>query len=139
MPPLMTQPSMRPFAANVLTSRATELDSSWAKGHSRLAEVYVAQERLNLAMAAYTKAMSLCPDNQRKTYQALHDKIKKRNEDPTYGAQNIYNPAIGGSQPLLERLKAAVPNPLTYVLALPSPFGYLTAMDKVCNAFAPYV
>src|SRR5947207_12233543 len=123
MPPLMMQPSMSLFTADVLTSRATELDASWAKAHSRLAEVYVAQDRLQLAMAAYAKAMSLCPDNQRKMYQALHDKIKKRNDEPTCRKLNVYNPATGGPVPLLEHLKAVVPNPLTYALALPSPLG----------------
>jgi len=124
---------------DVLTSRATELDASWAKAHSRLAEVYVAQGRLQLAMLAYTKAMSLCPDNQRRTYQALHDKIEKRKNDPTSVPVTVYNPAKGGSDTLFERLKAAVPDPLTYNIAFPSPLGYLTAVDKVYTAFVPYV
>jgi hypothetical protein len=123
----------------VLTSRATELDASWAKAHSRLAEVYVAQDRLILAMRAYTKAISLSTDNQKKTYQTLHDKIKKRHHDPTFGTQSVYNPSRGGPEPFMVRLIAAVPNPLTYSLAIPSPMGYLTAMDKACLAFVLYV
>jgi hypothetical protein len=131
----MTQPSMRLFFVGVLTFRAIELGASWAKAHARLAEVYVAQDRLELAMQAYTKAISLCSDNKKKMYRTLHDNIKKRHDDPTYGKRNVYNPTRGDSKPLLERLKAAVPDPLTYGHAVPGPMGYLTAMDKVCLAF----
>jgi glutamate formiminotransferase len=90
-------------------------------------------------MRAYTKAISLSTDTQKKSYQALHDKIKKRHHDPTYGAKNVYNPSSGGPEPFMVRLKAAVPNLAAYSLAIPSPVGYLTAMDKACLAFVLYV
>jgi hypothetical protein len=130
---------MKLLLDDVLTSRATELDASWAKAHSRLAEVYVAQERLILAMRAYTKAISLSTDTQKKTYQEMHDQIKKRHHDPSYATASVYNASKGGPEPFLIRLKAAVPDPATYALAIPSPMGYLTAMDRACLAFVLFV
>jgi hypothetical protein len=115
--------------------RATELDTAWAKGYSRLAEVYVAQDRLQLALGAYTKAMNLSSGNQKKTYKASHDKIKERLSDTTFAKKNIYNAKTTSGGMIFDRLKAAIPSNKPYDYLDPSPLGYLTAADKVCEAY----
>ena len=115
--------------------RATELDGSWPKGYSRVAEVYIAQDRLQLAMEAYTKAISLCPKAKRRCTKLCTTKLKKRQTTILLMAMCKYTLQARMVRFLLECVRAAVP---TYSLAVPSPLSYLTTVDKLCCAFIPF-
>jgi hypothetical protein len=78
--------------------------------------------------------LSLCAANQKPMYQALHDKIKNQIHNPTLAS--IYRPSSGAPPPLIFRLKEALQDPVQYY-TIPSPFGYLSAADKVLFGFVP--
>jgi hypothetical protein len=98
--------------------------------------VYVAQDRLELALKAYTKAISLSSESQKKIYKTLHDKIQQRLDDTSSFQKNIYNPNKSNKGTIFERLRAVVPNAEVHASTYPSILGYLTAADKVCEAYS---
>src|SRR5438045_4135915 len=90
--------------------RATELDSSWAKGYSHLAEVYTAQALYEKTVEAYEHAMSLSSGPELTRYQGLHAKMKEKTQDIFYmnGAKN--DPRRNGNDAMFACFEAAVPD-----------------------------
>lgn len=112
------------------------MNETWAKGYSRLAEVYGAQDRYELAMEAYAKAIKLCPEAQKVQYQTLYEKAMAKHLDPRWVNAGIHDPMKSGEAAMFARFRARVPKPQTFGLGSNlNPLGYLTAADKICNGF----
>jgi hypothetical protein len=119
-------------------TRATELDPSWAKGYSRLAQIYVAQFRYFEAMQAYEKAIPLCDERQKEINKAHQDNLKQKIENPKYLGGNIMSAKKAEKGWYIKRMEADIPDPKKYNSTNPCPLGYLTAADKVYIAFPLY-
>src|ERR1700685_803700 len=91
-------------------SRATELDSSWAKGYSRLAEVYNAQAQYGKALEAYERAISSSSGPETMRYQGLLAKMKEKTTDAFYVNGAKYDPGRNGNDAMFARFEAAVPD-----------------------------
>jgi hypothetical protein len=116
-------------------TRATELDESWAKGHARLAEVYVAKDQLELAVKAYEKAISVGSKKDKKTYTTLHDKVKAKWLDPNRTGLTQTIPLEAVKDGLYGRIKEALPDPKQFNPWNPCPLGWMSAADKVAMAY----
>jgi hypothetical protein len=132
----MTPPSIVPD--DLSNIRATELDPSWAKGYSRLAEVYLAQFRYIEAILVYDKVIPLCDEKQKKIYQGHRDKVKLKIEDPKYLEGTIISAKKAEKVWYIKRMEPDIPDPEKYTSTSPCPLGYLTAADKVYIAFPVY-
>jgi tetratricopeptide (TPR) repeat protein len=118
-------------------SRATELDSSWAKGYSRLAEVYNAQAQYGKALEAYERAMSLSSEPEKTRYQRLHAKMQEKTRDVFYLNGAIYDPARNGKDAMFARFEEAVPDRSKFGTDDQhlTPLGYVTAAHKLYSGY----
>lgn len=120
-----------------LMSRAIELDSTWAKGYSRLAEVYNAQAQYEKAVEAYERAMSLSSEQERTRYQRLHAKMQEKTRDVFYVNGAIYDPARNGNDAMFARFDEAVPDRCKFGTDDQhlTPLGYMTAAHKLYSGY----
>src|SRR5947207_9223602 len=119
--------------------RATELDSSWAKGYSRLAEVYNAQAQYEKAVDAYEHAMSLSSGPETMRYQRLHANMEEKTRDVFYVNGGKYDPGRNGNDAMFARFEAAVPDPRKFGTDDKNltPLGYMTAAHKIYSGYTP--
>ena len=120
-------------------SRATELDSSWAKGYSRLAEVYNAQAQYGKACEAYERAMSSSSGPETVRYQGLHAKMKEKTRDIFYVNGAKYDPGRNGNDAMFARFETAVPDRWKFGMDDKNltPLGYMTAAHKIYSGHTP--
>lgn len=118
-------------------NRATELDSSWAKGYSRLAEVYNAQAQFEKAVEAYERAMSLSSEPERTRYKRLCAKMQEKTLDVFYINGAIYDPARNGNDAMFARFDEAVPDRSKFGMDDQhlTPLGYMTAANKLYSGY----
>lgn len=120
-------------------SRATELDSSWAKGYSRLAEVYNAQAQYEKASEAYERAISLSSGPETTRYQGLYAKMEEKSRDIFYlnGAKS--DPRRNGNDAMFARFEAVVPDRWKFGMDDKNltPLGYMTAAHKIYSGYTP--
>jgi tetratricopeptide (TPR) repeat protein len=120
-------------------SRATELDSSWAKGYSRLAEVYNAQAQYGKAVEAYERAISSSSGPETMRYRGLLAKMKEKTRDVFYMNGAKYDPGRNGNDAMYARFEAAVPDRWKFGMDDKNltPFGYMTAAHKIYSGYTP--
>jgi tetratricopeptide (TPR) repeat protein len=118
-------------------SRATELDSSWAKGYSRLAEVYNAQAQYGKALEAYERAISLSSGPDKTRYEGLHAKMLVKTRDVFYINGANYDPARNGNDAMFARFEEAVPDRGKFGMDDKNltPLGYMTAAHKLYSGY----
>jgi hypothetical protein len=111
------------------------LDETWVKGHSRLAEVYVAQERYELAMEAYAECINLSPETQKDQYKRKYEKVMAYYFDPRHMEAGHHDPLKSGDAAMFARFRARNgPGMWTDDSGASVRLGYLSAADKICNA-----
>lgn len=120
-------------------SRATELDSSWAKGYSRLAEVYNAQAQYGKVVKAYERAISLSSGPEATRYQGLLANMKEKMRDVFYVNGAKYDPGRNGNDAMFARFQAAVPDRWKFGTDDKNltPLGYMTAAHKIYSGYPP--
>jgi len=120
-------------------SRAIKLDPSWAKGYSRLAEVYNAQAQYGKALEAYERAMSLASGPERVRYQSLRAKMEERTHDFFYVNGAKYDPGRNGNDAMFARFEEAVPDRSKFGTDDQNltPLGYMTAAHKLYSGYTP--
>jgi tetratricopeptide (TPR) repeat protein len=119
--------------------RATELDPSWAKGYSRLAEVYNAQAQYEKAVKAYERAISSSSGPEIMRYRGLNAKMKEKTRDVLYLNGAKYDPGRNGNDAMFVRFEAAVPDRWKFGMDAKNltPLGYMTAADKIYSGYTP--
>jgi len=120
-------------------SRAIALDSTWAKGFARLAEVYNAQGQYEKAMKAYESALSLSSGPERMRYQGLQAKMQEKTRDIFYVNGAKYDPGRNGDDAMIRRFEEAVPDRQKFGMddKNPTPLGYMTAAHKIYCGYPP--
>ena len=120
-------------------NRATELDSSWAKGYSRLAEVYNAQAQYEKAVEAYERAISSSSGPEKTRYQGFQAKMKEKTKDVFYVNGAHYDPRRNGNDAMFARFEAAVPDRSKFGMDDKNltPLGYMTAAHKIYSGYPP--
>jgi hypothetical protein len=111
------------------------LDETWIKGHSRLAEVYVAQERYELAMETYAECICLSSETQKDQYRKKYEKAMANHLDPRHMDAGHHDPHKSGDEAMFARFRAGNPGVWTDDSGASCPLGYLSAADKICNGY----
>jgi hypothetical protein len=111
------------------------LDETWIKGHSRLAEVYVAQERYELAMGAYAECIKLSSVTQKDQYKTKYEKAMANHFDPRHMEAGHHDPLKSGNGAMFARFRARNGPGMWTDNDASCRLGYLSAADKICNGY----
>ena len=97
--------------------------------------MFVEQDRLDDAIRTYDYAISLCDDEkQTQNYERLKQQVIKKIERKSgTGGTIVSKDEI--SDYFIKRMETDIPDPSKFMTLCPSPLGYLTAADKIYQAY----